>query len=142
MAVAFLDSNVLIGAANSRDQHHEAALEILRTVDSGELPSVRLTNYVVSEAVGYIHTRQSHATAIELYDRLKTGSAFEFVLSPKSTFFSAEERFRTHEQLSFVDATLVADMARDGVEYIYSFDDDFDGIDGISRLAVPENPFA
>jgi predicted nucleic acid-binding protein len=32
-------------------------------------------------------------------------------------------------------------MERTGIEYLYSFDDDFEGIEGISRLETAENPF-
>ena len=31
-------------------------------------------------------------------------------------------------------------MERTGIEYLYSFDDDFDGIESISRLETAENP--
>jgi len=27
------------------------------------------------------------------------------------------------------------------LHHLYSFDDDFDGIEGITRLATPDNPF-
>jgi predicted nucleic acid-binding protein len=32
-------------------------------------------------------------------------------------------------------------MQRTGVEYLYSFDDDFDCLEWITRLATAENPF-
>ena len=32
-------------------------------------------------------------------------------------------------------------MQREGIKYLYSFDDDFDAIDGVSRLETPNNPF-
>lgn len=142
MATAFLDSNVLIGAASHRDQDHDRALAIVQGIDRGDLPTARLTNYVLAEAVSYIHARESHDPALDLYDRLKSGSAFEFIHSPKQGLFDAETTFRAHDRLSFVDATLVADMRRHGVEYMYSFDDDFDGIDGVTRLETPDDPFA
>lgn len=142
MPVAFLDSNVLIGAVSRRDQDHDRALEILRGIDRGDLPTARVTNYVLAEAVSYVHSRESHGTAVDLYDRLKTGSEFEFVHAPKSSFFEAEAQFRTYERLSFVDATLVAELRRTGATYLYSFDDDFDGIDGVSRLDTADDPFA
>jgi predicted nucleic acid-binding protein len=33
-------------------------------------------------------------------------------------------------------------MRRLGIEYVYSFDADFDAVDGITRLATKENPYA
>ncbi len=32
-------------------------------------------------------------------------------------------------------------MQREGIEYRYSFDDDFDAVEGVTRLETPENPF-
>jgi hypothetical protein len=33
-------------------------------------------------------------------------------------------------------------MRRVGIEYIYSFDDDFDRFDDVTRLTTPDNPFS
>ena len=33
-------------------------------------------------------------------------------------------------------------MEREGIEYLYSFDDDFDTIQGITRLETPDNPIS
>ena len=52
------------------------------------------------------------------------------------------ELFETYEGLAFGDATVVAYMERENIEYLYSFDDDFDTIDAISRLETADNPFS
>ena len=44
--------------------------------------------------------------------------------------------------VELTDAILVAYMRRIGHEYIYSFDDDFDRYDGVTRLTTADNPFA
>lgn len=141
MAVAVVDSNVLIGAASRRDQDHDRALEILTGIDAGNLPRARLTNYVLAEAMGYIHERHRHDIAVELLDRLRSGSAFEFVHTPKADFMRADELFHEYSNLSFVDATIGAYLEREALEYLYSFDDDFDALDHITRLATAHNPF-
>ncbi|WP_269845484.1 PIN domain-containing protein [Halopenitus persicus] len=51
------------------------------------------------------------------------------------------ELFEMHDGLSFGDATIAAYMEREDLEYLYSFDDDFDAIDRITRLETPNNPF-
>lgn len=33
-------------------------------------------------------------------------------------------------------------MERKDAEYLYSFDDDLDGVEGITQLATPDNPFS
>lgn len=39
------------------------------------------------------------------------------------------------------DAVIAASMQRRELEYLYSFDDGFDAVDGICRLATRNNPF-
>lgn len=54
---------------------------------------------------------------------------------------SVKALFRTRERLSFVDVLIVAAARTAGIEYVYSFDDDFDGIDGVTRPDTPANPY-
>ncbi|MFC7042532.1 twitching motility protein PilT [Halonotius sp. GCM10025705] len=49
-------------------------------------------------------------------------------------FHRVDELFESHERVSFGDATIPAYLERTGIQFLYSFDDDFDGIEGISRL--------
>ena len=51
------------------------------------------------------------------------------------------ELFETDEELAFGDTTIAASMKREGIQYLYSFDDDFDTLDGITRLETADNPF-
>ena len=140
MAVAVVDSNVLIGRVDSTDQHHEVATAIVRGMDQGDLPTGRVTNYVVLETLNWIHTRQHHAKAVETYDRLTESAGFEVLQAAQKDFHRAVELFETHEGLAFGDATIAAYMEREGVEYLYSFDDDFDLLADITRLATADNP--
>jgi predicted nucleic acid-binding protein len=141
MPVAVVDTGVVIGMIDSGDQRHEVATEIGRGIDRGDLPTGRVTNYVVLEALNWIHGRRRHETAVEAQRRLKQSAGFEIVQAAQTDFSRAEELFGTYEGLSFGDATIVAYMERTDVEYLYSFDDDFDAIDDITRLAIAENPF-
>jgi predicted nucleic acid-binding protein len=43
--------------------------------------------------------------------------------------------------LNFGDAMQAAYMRSEDIEYIYSFDDDYDRVAGIERLNAPVNPF-
>ncbi|CCQ32756.1 PilT domain protein [Halorhabdus tiamatea SARL4B] len=56
-------------------------------------------------------------------------------------FTNAIKLFETHTGLSFGDATIAAYMHRAGIEYLYSFDDDFDAIEHITRLETADDPF-
>jgi uncharacterized protein len=77
-----------------------------------------------------------------MLDRLIEGTHFEIVHAPQSDFNAAQAVFRRYPGLSFVDATIAAHMQREGIEYLYSFDDDFDTVDDLTRLETADNPFS
>lgn len=141
MAVALVDTGVLVGMADVDDRNHDVAMEIVREIDHGTLPTGRVTNYVVLEALNWIHSRKRQQRAVEVYERLHRSAGFEIHHSAQKDFTRAIELFRTYEGLSCGDATIAAYMQREDVEYLYSFDDDFDAIEGITRLEAATNPF-
>ncbi|MFC3957305.1 type II toxin-antitoxin system VapC family toxin [Halovivax cerinus] len=141
MAVAVVDTAVLVGMADSQDTHHEAAMEIVRGMDRGELPIGCVTNYVVLETLNWIHRKRHHRLAGETYDRLSESAGFEIQHAAQKDYVRGLELFETYEGLSFGDASIVAYMEREEVEFMYSFDDDFDAVDGITRLESPDNPY-
>jgi len=141
MAVAVVDSNILIDYKDtSPDTRHERAESIVYAIDGGDLPTARITNYVLLESLNWIHERQRHDIAVDLKKRLTDSAGFELVHCAQKDFPNAVELFETYESLSFGDATIAAYMQRTGIECLYSFDDDFDEIEGITRLETPDNP--
>lgn len=141
MAVTIVDTGVLIGLADVDDDHHDTAMEIVRGMDHGDLPTGQVTNYIVLETLNWIHSRKRHEKAIETYERLNQSAGFEVLHAAQKDFSSALDLFETYDGLSFGDATIAAYMQREDIEYLYSFDDDFDALDGITRLETPDNPF-
>ena len=142
MPVAALDSNILIDYKDtSSGDRHEQAEDIVFAIDSGELPIARVTNYVLLESLNWLHERQRHDIAVDLRLRLSDSAGFELVHSAQKDFHRAVELFETYEGLAFGDATIVAYMEREGIEYLYSFDDDFDAVGDITRLETVNNPF-
>ncbi|AZH24806.1 type II toxin-antitoxin system VapC family toxin [Haloplanus aerogenes] len=142
MAVTVVDSNILIDYKDtSADSRHEQAEAIVHAIDRGELPTARITNYVLLESLNWIHERQRHDIAVDLRDRLSDSAGFELVHAAQKDFHRAVELFEAHDGLAFGDATVVAYMQRIDVEFLYSFDDDFDSIEGLTRLETPDNPF-
>ena len=100
-----------------------------------------LTDYVVAELLSRSREKLRADAATQLLDRFIEGTHFEIVHAPKADFNAAQPLFRRYDELSFVDATLVAYLQRADIEYLYSFDDDFDAIEGLTRLDTAENPF-
>jgi len=141
MAVALLDTNVLFASASARDEYHDRAQEIVRGIDHGELPEAIVTNYVVAETLNLSGEKLGADTANQMLDRLIEGAHFEIVHAPKADFNAGQALFRRYSELSFVDSTMAAYLDREDLEYLYSFDDDFDAIEGLTRLETADNPF-
>jgi predicted nucleic acid-binding protein len=139
--VVLLDTNILFASASARDAHHTPAREIIRGIDHGDLPKAILTNYVVAETLNLTREKLGPDAANGMLDRLIEGTHFELVTTPQSDFNASQAVFRRYPELSFVDATIVAYMQRNGIEYLYSFDDDFDAVSDISRIESADNPF-
>jgi len=142
MAVVVVDTGVLIGMADVDDEHHDVAMEIVGGMDHGQLPTGRVTNYIALETLNWIHNRKHHLKAVETYERLNTSAGFEVLHAAQKDFTSALSLFQTYDGLSFGDATIAAYMKREGIEYLYSFDDDFDTVADITRLETADNPFS
>ena len=135
-----VDTNVLFATASARDEYHDVARDIVSGVDHGDLPTGVVTNYVLAETLNLVREKLGPDTANGLLDRLTEAAHFEVVHAAQADFSTAQALFREYPALSFVDATIVAYMAREDLTYLYSFDGDFDAVDALSRLATPTDP--
>jgi predicted nucleic acid-binding protein len=140
MARSLVDANVLIAARLANDQDHDRGLRLSRAFDRGDLPTAYVLSDVLEEALNYLAVRASHEQAVQTLDALVESSGFEIHYTPKSDFDAGRSLFRKYEGLSLTDAVIVAAMQREDLEYLYSFDDDFDAVDGITRLTTPDDP--
>lgn len=141
MAQVVVDANVLIAARLSRDQDHDRGRTLAHAFDHGELPQAYVLSDVLEEVMNYLQARSSHDVAVETLNALIESSGFEIMFTPKRDFDAGRSLFRTYEHLSLTDAVIVGSMHRQDLEYLYSFDEGFDAVDGITRLTTPENPF-
>lgn len=141
MASVLVDANVLIAARLSRDQNHERAKAISDAIDQGRLPTAYVLSDVLEEVLNYLQARASHDVAIETLDALIESSGFSLLRTSKTDFNAGRSLFRRYESLSLTDAVIVAAMQREGIEYLYSFDDGFDSVPEVTRLTTPDNPF-
>lgn len=141
MAGALVDTNVFFASVSASDDYHDRARAIVHGIDHGELPDSVITDYVLAETLNLTREKLGAGPANRLLDRLIEGAHFEIVRAPKTDFSVAQSVFRRYSELSFVDATVVAYLRREDVEYLYSFDDDFDAVDGVARLDTAADPF-
>lgn len=137
MARVVVDANVLVASRLSRDQNHEQGSNIVRGIDQNELPTGCVLSDVLQEVINYLQARSSHTVAVRTLDALIESSGFELVQTPKSDFDVGRSLFRRHDSLSLMDGIVAASMGRQDLEYLYSFDDGFDAVEGITRLSTP-----
>jgi predicted nucleic acid-binding protein len=141
MVRTVVDANVLIAARLSRDQNHEHGKAISDAIDQGDLPTAYVLSDVLEEVLNYLQARAGHGVATETLDALVESSGYSLVQTSKSDFDAGRSVFRRHERLSLTDAVIVATMQREEIDHLYSFDDGFDSVPGLTRLTTPDNPF-
>lgn len=141
MPRALVDTTVLFAAAYRQDGSHDDALPILHGIDDGTLPEAVVLDYVLAETLHGLVTHAGHETAVDFLDRIEANPRFHLDALTTDAFATGKAVFRQHDPLSFVDACLVAYLHAEGLGYLYAFDDDFDAIEGCSRLDTATNPY-
>lgn len=144
MSDALVDANVVLDARNRNAKRHDRALPILQGIDRGELPRARVVNYVLPEILHPLQRRFGKRVALETLDRLQESRGFDVVHVPQGVQANGERLFRLHsgsDPPEWVDSLIAAYMRSEGLEFIYSFDDDFDTFEGITRLNTADDPF-
>jgi len=141
MPEVLIDANVIIAARNANAGDHDRAWPIYAGVDGGELPRARVTNLTVPEVLHPIQKRARKEIATETLDILQRSRGFRFVHLPQSVYSEGERIFRQYDNPEWTDALLAAYMRSEELEYIYTFDDDFEEVDEITRLNSAVNPF-
>jgi predicted nucleic acid-binding protein len=144
MQAVCIDSNIVLAARNVNAKRHHDAMAIFNAIDNGDLPRARLINYAVPEILHPLQKRISKSAASDTLDRLQSSRGFEFVYVSNNIHLHGEQLFRTYESSAgpeWVDSIIAAYMQSEDIEYIYSFDDDFDVFDDVTRLTTAINPF-
>lgn len=136
-----VDSKVIFGFRSRRDQWHQPAAEIVQGIDSGNLPRAQLTTYTLPEILNPILKRAGYNRAVETLEFLTRSGGFRLRHLAQEDFTRGQALFRREENLEITDAIIAAYRRRTGLESIYSFDNDFDRFDDITRLTTAVNPF-
>ncbi|MEF8842297.1 MAG: hypothetical protein V5A62_11830 [Haloarculaceae archaeon] len=90
MPDAVVESNVLFGVFNERDQYHNRALPLLGAFDRQELPRAHVTTLVLPEVLNPTQQRQGHDFTVDVLDRLSESAGFT-VEHPTQEDFDAFE---------------------------------------------------
>jgi uncharacterized protein len=139
----FLDANVFVYAyykpkkklTEKEQQMKNAAKKIVSRISSGE-EDVMTTVVQISEVVNILKHGVSVVQLTEIIRGLFMLENVKIVGVSTAAYFAAVE-LGEDLQLEANDALAVDMMRLNGVKEIYSFDERFDQIEGITRLAEP-----
>ena len=142
MPDAVVDTTVLYAAGNERSQRHDQGLEVLHAADHERLPTLRIPDVVQVETMNGLTRDVGHETAVDMLDRLEVSTGFALDRTTNAVWHAGVDTFRGIERLSLADGLIAAYAHHHDIDYLYSFDGGFDGVDGIARLADATNPYA
>lgn len=139
---ALVDTNVLYGAFQRRDQFHDEALPIVKGADSHALPTCVVLDFVLAETMNALTQELAHEETTKALSMLRESSGFEIRRTTNEVWNSGLGVYERYAHLSLVDAVLTAYAREANTPYLYSFDDGFDSVEGITRLKTATNPYS
>ena len=128
----FIDASFIIALADTDDQYHEKALEILPSLGSKRV----ISDLVVSESVTAVGGRLGVKAAREVFENLLYDSMTRTIFGSKRLHERSMSVFTKYGgRLSFADSVSVRLMYDQKIREIVSFDSDFDRVDHVSRVS-------
>ena len=132
----FVDANIFLRyLVDSDPVKARACRELFRRVQAGD--GVVATAEVIIAEVAYVLRSRAHyaLTPPEIAERLRPLIALRGLkLDHKGVCLRALEVWEQHPALDFEDAMIVAHVERMGETEVYSYDRDFDGVEGVTRV--------
>ena len=132
----FLDANILLRYATRDDPAKAAACaELMERLERGT-EEVTTCEAVVAE-VAYVLLSRAHYGLDHHQVRLRLAPFIGLRglrLANKRVYLRALDIFAEDAALDFEDALAIAHMEADGIDEIYSYDQDFDRVEGIRRV--------
>jgi len=144
---AAVDASVLVGLINPRDHRRHQAMELYAALTAAEAELVYF-DCVVSEAISTVARRleekNRHAEVEVALDRLNAQVSVEsltWILPDVPRLFQEVLRIirSSSGALNFNDALIALACREREIEAIASFDEDFDQVDWLRRLAKIED---
>lgn len=139
---ALIDTGVVYGAFQRRDQFHEEGLAIVQAADGNDLPRCVVLDFVLAETMNALTQELAYEETKTALSMLQQSSGLLIRRTNQQAWNSGLRRYESHAHFSLVDAILVAYAHDQSIPYLYSFDDGFDSVEGVQRLTTPTDPYA
>ena len=125
-----IDTSALVSARNADDKNHNKALDIMIKALKGEFGKLYISDYIFDEAVtiAYIRTgNKNFVNDIGIFARTRP-IIFRFI--EPIDFERAWELYLQFQDknFSFTDCTNVTLMERHGIDTLFTYDSEFNGI--------------
>jgi len=126
MRSIFLDTGYIIAIEAADDQRHQIAQNHWQSVRAA-LPRLITTSYVFDEVVTFFNSRNQHAKAVEVGNRLLTSPSVHFVHVDDALFYDAWQYFEKHsdKDYSLTDCVSFILMSKLNVQHAFTFDRHF-----------------
>ncbi|HUX85898.1 MAG TPA: type II toxin-antitoxin system VapC family toxin [Chloroflexota bacterium] len=131
-----LDTNVFLRYLTRDDEEKaQRCFELFQRLKNGD-ETATTTEAIIAEVVFVLSSRRLYGLSHEdIRARLLPILGIRGLkLRQKRVYFRALDIYVAHPALDFEDALSVATVQVDGVQEIYSYDRDFDRVEGIVRL--------
>lgn len=122
----FVDTSAWVAAFVDRDQHHEAAANVMeKLLDEGKM--FLTTDYVFDETVTRLRYEGGHAQAVKVGEQILASRVARVVEVGRKLRDEAWRIFKKtgDQELSFTDCTSFATMRKFGLTEAFTFDEDF-----------------
>jgi hypothetical protein len=133
----FIDSNVFIAYVNKSDENHDKADELLEDIMKNKYGMPFTSDYIFNETVTTVLYRTGNVIrAVDVRDLIlgneekEIPSFITMVFITEDVLSNAWKLFLKYstKKLSFTDCASIEVIKSRGIEYIASFDKDFNGI--------------
>ncbi|MBI5393537.1 type II toxin-antitoxin system VapC family toxin [Candidatus Woesearchaeota archaeon] len=133
MAV-ILDTSFIIALTLEEDSDHMRAVALNNQLKTGRFGTTFYTDYILNEALTLLRRKKVNEENIKQLANSLIMNKKQLLLSNDDIVQNAVAIFFQYKRLSFVDASSIAYARIYGMNKIYSFDTDFDGVEGIERI--------
>ncbi|MCC5667083.1 PIN domain-containing protein [Nostoc sp. CHAB 5784] len=126
MTTVFLDTSYIIALETSDDINHDVTLKHWQ-VFIQELPRLVTTSYIFDEIVTFFNSRNRHAKAVEVGNRLLSSPSVQFIHVDEVLFFEGWRLFQQYDDKSYslTDCVSFVVMKQLGIRTALSFDKHF-----------------
>ncbi len=130
----FIDTTVLVGGGDRKDQLHEEATALLRAIPGGQHGVGIVSDLVLAETATLLGRRRGPKEAAAFVRGFRESPSIRCVFLDGPLFDKTIGVFVRHgDRLSFTDASTVAIMESLGCRILFSHDSGFDGIPHVTR---------